>query len=56
MQAPFLVGLCDKEERLTKESYHSDSVDVAESYHYNERNKLTKRAVTEAVLLKGKIL
>ena len=46
VQAPFLVGRCDKEERLTKESYHSDSVDVAESYQYNERNELTKRTVT----------
>ena len=41
-----MVGLCDKEERLTKESHHSNSVDEAESYQYNERNELTKRTVT----------
>ena len=32
--------------RLTKESYHNDSVDETESYQYNERNELTKRTVT----------
>ena len=46
MQAPFLVGLRDKEDHLTKESYHNDSVDEAESYQYNEKNELTKRTVT----------
>ena len=46
MQAPFLVELCDKEDRLTKESYHNDSVDEVESYQYNERNEMTKRTVT----------
>ena len=46
MQAPFLVGSWDKEDRLTEESYHSDSVDEAESCQYNERNELTKRTVT----------
>ena len=46
MQAPFLVGLCDKEDHLTKANYHSDSVDAVGSYQYNERNELTKRTVT----------
>ena len=46
MQAPFLVELCDKEGSLTKENYHNDSVDEAESCQYNEKNELTKRTVT----------
>ncbi|MDE5596658.1 MAG: hypothetical protein K2J04_02375, partial [Lachnospiraceae bacterium] len=37
-----MVGLCDEEDRLTKESYHNDSVDEAESCQYNEKNELTK--------------
>ena len=54
MKAPFLVGLCDKEDRLTKESYHSDSVDEVKSYQYNERNELTKRTVTGQYYLRAR--
>ena len=37
-----MVGLCDEEDCLTKESYHNDSVDESESCQYNEKNELTK--------------